>query len=64
MTARQMLIEALNGALYRPIVDGAKLREELIKRGRIQPGGRWEYMPGPNGNGREARLAWITTATS
>lgn len=62
MTATQMLTEGLNAALRKPIVDGAELRERLIKRGRIQPGGRWEYVPGPNR--REARLVWITTATS
>lgn len=39
MTAAQMLTEALNGALRRPIVGGAELRQELIRRGIVQPNG-------------------------
>lgn len=61
MTATQMLTLALNGTLRRPIVNGAKLREELIKRGVIQPRGRWKYVPSPNRNGREAKLVWTRT---
>ena len=62
MTATQMLTAGLNAALRRPVVNGARLREELIKRGVIQPRGRWKYIPSPNGNGREARLVWQTTS--
>ena len=62
MTATQMLTEALNGALRRPIVNGAELRKSLIQRGVIQPRGRWVYVPSPNGNHREAKLVWQTTS--
>ena len=59
MTATQMLTAGLNAALRRPVVSGARLREELIKRGVIQPRGRWEYVPSPNRG--KALLVWTRT---
>lgn len=62
MTATEMLTEALNGVLRRPIVNGPELRYWLIKWGIVKPQGRWVYVPSKIFRG--AKLVWIPTVTS
>lgn len=54
MTATEMLTAALNGALRRKVVNGARLRGDLIEKGVIKPAPQWKLQErrvhGPGGH--------------